>query len=130
MSIDALVLELRRRYSLLDAENMGVDRGRITEDDIVNLTGGCAGKRADAFDELARHLALAFHERRLPFEFCDAVMNDLHSVICFAGDMRPDFFWKVFLAFDGGEFHRRHDKSDDPVADFTEPAIAAIIADL
>lgn len=57
-------------------------------------------------------------------------MNDLHTVISMADDLRPDLFWQVFSAFDAGEFHRREDKSDDPVAEHTEPAIADIVRSL
>ena len=130
MNIDALVPELWQRYPFLDDENMRVKHGGITEADVAVWVGECDGKRGQVFDEFARYLAVAFHERRLPFAFCDAVMNDLHTVITNADEMRPDLFWKVFLAFDEGEFHRRDDKSDDPVAEHTEPAIAAIVADL
>ena len=130
MNIDALVPQLWRRYPFLDDENMRVKLGGITESHVARWAGKYNGNRGQVFDEFARYLAVAFHERRLPFAFCDAVMNDLHAVISNADDMRPDLFWKVYLAFDTGEFHRRADKADDPVADHTESAIAAIIADL
>lgn len=130
MNIDALVPQLWQRYPFLDDDKMRVRLGRITEVDVARWAGEYDGDRGQVFDAFARHLAVAFHERRLPFAFCDAVMNDLHTVISNADDMRPDLFWKVFLAFDAGEFHRRDDKSDDPVADHTQPAIAAIVADL
>lgn len=130
MDIDALVPQLWQRYPFLDDENTRVELEGITEVEVARWAGEYDGNRGQVFDEFARHLAVAFHERRLPFAFCDAVMNDLHTVITNANDKRPDLFWKVFLAFDAGEFHRREDKSDDPVADHTHPAIAAIIADL
>ena len=42
----------------------------------------------------------------------------------------PKLFWRVYEAFDAGELHRKPDKSDDPVSEFTDPEIADIVRDL
>jgi hypothetical protein len=130
MNIDALVPELWRRYPFLDDETLRVRLGGIVQSDVDEWASQFGGDRGKVYDAFARYLAVAFHERRLQFAFCDAVMNDLHGVITFADDIRPSLFWAVFLAFDAGEFHRLDDKSDDPMVDHTEPAIAAIVASL
>ena len=130
MNIDALVPELWRRYPFLDDESHRVRLDGISESDVDLWASGCGGDRGRVYDAFARYLAVAFHEQRLPFAFCDAVMNDLEGVIIRADDLRPDLFWQVFSAFDAGEFHRRKDKSDDPVAEHTEPAIAEIVRSL
>jgi len=79
------------------------------------------------YDQIALHLALGFHASELPFAFCDAVVNDLHVVITFANEDRPDLFWRVFLAFDGGEFHHHSNRDEDPVETYTRPMISRIV---
>jgi hypothetical protein len=130
MNIDALVPELWGRYPFLEDESRPVRLGRIREPDIELWAAEYGGDREPVYDAFARYLALAFHQRELPFAFCDAVLNDLHTVITMADDVRPDLFWRVYLAFDAGEYHRNADKSDNPVAEYTEPAIADIVRSL
>ncbi len=130
MNIDMLVPELWQRYPFLDDKSLRVRLGGIREADVSDWAAESGGERATVYDEFARYLAVAFHEGRLPFAFCDAIMNDLDAVITTADDMRPALFWQVYLAFDAGEYHRRDDKSDDPVAEHTDPATAAIVANL
>jgi hypothetical protein len=127
MNIDALVPELWRRYPFLDDESLPVRLGGIRETDVAAWAADCGGQRARVYDEIARYVAVAFHEGRLPFAFCDAVMNDLEAVLADADDTRPNLFLQVFFAFDAGEYHRRDDKLDDPVVELTAPAIAEIV---
>jgi hypothetical protein len=128
--MDILAAELQQRYASFIEERDGVRPGLITEADVDRWAAECGGDRGRVYDEVAHYLAVGYHERQLPFAFCDAVINDLHTVITNLDDMRPDLFWQVFTAFDEGEYHRRGDKSDDPVAEHTDPAIAAIVANL
>lgn len=130
MNIDALVPELWGRYPFLDDETLRVRLGGIREPDVELWAAENGGDRGLVYDAFARHLAVAFHQRRLPFAFCDAVLNDLETVITMADDVRSDLFWRVYLAFDAGEYHRSADKSDDPVAEHTEPTIADIVRSL
>ena len=102
--------------------------GRIRESDVDRWAESFGGDRGEVYNAFARYIATAFDQKTLPFEFCDAVMNDLEAVVSNADDERPDLFWSVYLAFDAGEYHRRADKSDDPVAEHTVPAIAAIVS--
>ena len=130
MNIDALVPELRQRYPFLDDGSLRVRHGGVREADVASWAAEWGGNRETVYDEFARYLAVAFHERRLSFAFCDAVMNDLEALISNADEMRPDLFYQVYQAFDIGEYHRLNDKSDDPVAEHTDPEIAAIVANL
>ena len=130
MDIDVLVPELRRRYPFLDDDSLRVRLGGIGEADVALWAAECGGDRLRVYDEFARYVAVGFHNRRLSFAFCDAVVNDLFAVMITADDLASDLFWAVFEAFDAGEFHRSDDRSDDPVAEHTEPAIAAIVANL
>ena len=127
MNFDALVAELWGRYPFLNHGSLPVRLGGIREPDVEQWASSFGGDRGQVYDAFARYLAVAFHHRKLPFAFCDAVMNDLEAVISNADDVRPDLFWSVYLAFDAGEYHRSNDKSDDPVAEHTEPAIAEIV---
>jgi hypothetical protein len=45
-------------------------------------------------------------------------------------DRWPDLLYEVYDAFDAGEYHRRPDRSDDPIAEFTNTSIATIVARL
>jgi hypothetical protein len=130
VDIDALVPDLWRRYPFLEDESLRVRLGGIKESDVAFWSSEYGGDRQTVYVAFARYLAIAFHERRLPFAFCDAVMNDLQTIIAMADEPHPDLFWQVYLAFDAGEYHRREDKSDDPVAEHTEPAIADIAKSL
>lgn len=86
----------------------------ICETDIARWTGGSAG-----------------HDG----EFCDEVVNDLYDYVISKQrgtplHPTPNLFWRVFAAFDAGEFHRQPDKSDGPIAEFTDPRIADIVRGL
>ncbi len=60
----------------------------------------------------------------------DAVANDLHSVITFADEGRPALFWKIFLAFDEGEYRHRNDEPEaDPVERYTRPMLTEILSE-
>lgn len=80
-------------------------------------------------DEFAVRLARKFDLGEFTFELCDAVANDLYG-ICLNKRLFefPPLFWEVFGAFDAGEFHRKSDRSDDPVGEHTIPMIKEILA--
>lgn len=58
-------------------------------------------------------------------------MNDLWSAVqegLGSGENQvPEPFFEIYEAFDAGEFHRKPDKTDDPVAEFTDPLLADIV---
>ena len=80
------------------------------------------------YDLIAVYLARGFHDSELSFEFCDAVVNDIHRVITFADESRPALFWDVYLAFDEGEYYHNDKRDEDPVEVYTRPMIARIVA--
>lgn len=66
---------------------------------------------------------------------CDGIMNDLWGSVLDSIAGRPENsvpvpypFYDVFEAFDAGEYHRKTDKSDNPVAEHTDPMIAELLA--
>ncbi|ALP62252.1 hypothetical protein AN416_06290 [Paraburkholderia caribensis] len=88
--------------------------------------------RRHAYDVMARHLALGFHEGRLSFWFCDAVAIAVvgfvyDDFVTQGEDSWPAFFNQVYLAFDAGEVSR---PGVDPIETFTRPMIAKIVRDL
>ncbi len=103
--------------------------------DIARWTEGVEAAETALYDSLAAELARGYSERRFSFDFCDVVVNQLYGVMI-SKQLRerppqwPKVFWRVFEAFDAGEFYRSADRSDNPVADFTDPEIAEIIRDL
>lgn len=96
---------------------------------------GSADDEEKLYDSIAAELARGYHERRYSFDFCDRVVNDLYGQMITKHLNEPPPPWpklfsRVYEAFDAGEFHRRPDKSDDPVAEFTDPEISNIVRDL
>ncbi len=102
---------------------------RLTEEIVRGWSASVGIPRSDLYHRIALFLAQGFHDSILSFEFCDAIVNDLHGIITFAGEDRPDLFWKVYLAFDEGEYYRVDGLEQDPVEAYTRPSIARIIAD-
>jgi hypothetical protein len=128
MAADVVVSELRKIYQ---AQAVRPDfRGsiRLTDGDIqrwADLLGTC---RPQVYDELAICLARGFHASELTFEFCDAVMNGIHDRIANADERRPELFWRVYVAFDEGEYHHDNNRQDDPIEAYTRPLIAQILS--
>jgi hypothetical protein len=79
--------------------------------DIELWTEIVGSTRRQAYDVMARHLAVEFHEGRLPFWFCDAVaiaaIGFVYDDFVSQGeDAWPALFNQVYLAFDAGEVSR------------------------
>jgi hypothetical protein len=101
---------------------------RLTPDDIVRWAG--AFDHWDFYNSAALEIAKGYHRGELNYTFCDSVMNDLWSGVQEGfgpgkNDV-PEPFFEIYEAFDAGEYHRKHDKTDDPVVEFTDPAIAKL----
>lgn len=83
------------------------------------------------YNSTALQIARMYNRGELTYEFCDNAMNDLWSAVLAAlspkSDQLPEPFFEIYEAFDAGEYHRRADRSDDPIADFTDPLIAALL---
>mgnify|MGYP001553734787 CR=1 FL=1 len=102
-------------------------RTHLTDDDIQRWSTLIGKPRSALYDQIAVYLARGFHCSELEFEFCDAVVNDIHAIITLANDVRPDLFWEVYLAFDEGEYHHSNKREEDPVEVYTRPLIARFI---
>ena len=121
----AFIEELQSRY---DQTGPG---WLLSAADIERWTKLVGSVRQDAYDVLARQLAVGFHEGRLPFWFCDSVVNAVAGFVyddCLPkGHDLPALFYKVYLAFDAGEVSR---PGVDPIETHTRPMIAKIVHDL
>ena len=102
----------------------------LTEAEIQRWSELLGKPRSMLYDEIAMYLARGFHTSRLTFAFCDAIVNDIHGVIVSTDEHRPDLFWKVFLAFDEGEYCHGNNREEDPQQIYTRPMIARIIHDV
>ncbi len=88
-----------------------------------------------ALDVIGAELARKYHQGVVNYEFGDSLANDLEGILISRheqlGDGEwPSLFWDVYEAFDAGEFQRPTDGNADPVALYTDPAIADIVANL
>lgn len=103
---------------------------RITFADILQWAG--AIDNWNFYNSVALEIAKSYHRGQLDYSFCDGIANDLWEGVKkgFGPGQNelPEPFYEIFLAFDAGEYHRKHDKSDDPVADHTDPWIAELAA--
>lgn len=86
------------------------------------------------YNAAAVEIARKYHHGELTYGFCDGVMNDLWSAVQ-AGfhtghNTVPEPFYEVYEAFDAGEYHRAKYGGDDPIANFTDPSIAELVARL
>lgn len=102
----------------------------------IRLTLGDINRWAGAFNQwnfynsTALEIAKGYHRGELSYTFCIGVMNDLWSGVQEgfgpSKNEMPEPFFEVYEAFDAGEYHRKPDRSDDPAAEFTDPAIAEL----
>lgn len=101
---------------------------RLTRADIMRWAGAC--NDWDFYNSAALEIAKGYHRGELSYTFCDGVMNDLWSGVQegFGSGKNevPEPFFEIYEAFDAGEYHRKHDKTDDPVVEFTNPVIAEL----
>jgi len=126
MHVVDILAELKTLYK----DQLGYPHPRVpglTEADVQRWSGLLGEPRAMLYDQIAMHLAHGFHASKMTFAFCDAVINDLHSVITLADENRPELFWAVFLAFDAGESYHENNRDEDPVEVYTRSLIAQII---
>ena len=100
----------------------------LTEQDVIRWSELTGLDRGTLYDQIALFLARGFHIGELPFDFCDGIVNDIHGVITFADECRPEIYWETYLAFDEGEYHHDNNREEDPVELYTKPQIARIVA--
>ncbi|MGR3624276.1 hypothetical protein [Pseudophaeobacter sp.] len=82
----------------------------------------------EALHEIALTVAQNYHDQSIKYDAADRIKNCLWPVFLAKTTDLPSPFWDVFEAFDAGEFHRKADKSDDPIKEYTDPMIAQILA--
>jgi hypothetical protein len=124
MTIDELLAELHVRYP--DGATWR-ERAILTNFDILKWTASAGMPKQDLYDQLAIELARGFHSSELSFEFCDAVINEIHSVIIFKNEQCPHFFWEIYLAFDSGEYYHEGYRGEHPAEAYTRPQIERIL---
>ena len=108
---------------------------RVSTEDIACWAGHLDKDVTEFLDRLGGEIAKSYECGDLSYEFCDLLVNDLFGLLVQRQFLDPQgswphLFYEVYEAFDAGEFHRKADYSDDPVAEFTNPAVANIVAKL
>jgi len=127
MSIDAVISDLKSIYKLT-LQGTNTLEERVSDINIENWTNNLSISRSDLYNKIALYLANEFHNHQLPFLFCDAVVTDIAGMIFGGREELPDLFWSVYLAFDAGEYPHGRNRDEDPIAVYTRPMIAHIIA--
>ncbi len=102
-------------------------RRRVTDLDMKSWTALTHATQDSICDQIGIYLALAFHRGELTFEFCDEVVNDIFGLITSSDAPWPELFYKIYLAFDDGEYYRNGRMDEDPVETYTRPQIAQIV---
>ena len=100
----------------------------ILEEDVIEWAGGLSNW--EFYNSTALQIARMYHRKELNYPFCDSVMNDLWRQVrdgLRSGQPVPEPFYEIYLAFDAGEYHRKADKSDNPITEFTDPWIAELV---
>ena len=121
------VIEELNRFRQNEAGKPYSSRTHVTDADIQRWSTLTGEPRSVLYDRIAIYLARGFYHSELDFEFCDAIVNDIHAIITAADDIRPDLFWDIYLAFDEGEYYHANNREEDPVDVYTRPLIAAVI---
>ncbi|GAA0614736.1 hypothetical protein GCM10009422_07170 [Brevundimonas kwangchunensis] len=101
-------------------------------------------------DLVALWIARGFDDDRLSFEVAGVLINEVYGAVVMTDHMRyrqlrsirhlnqppkrslpadgeEPFWWRVYLAFDAGEFHRLPD--EDPVEAHTRPLVRQLLGD-
>lgn len=104
----------------------------ISENDVFHWATQRGQTVSNFLDSFGFELASRFHRRQLSYAFCDEVVNELWVILMgwigrHLSAPWPVTFSEVYDAFDAGEYHRKEDRTDDPVGDFTKPMIAQIV---
>ena len=132
MAFAQVISDLRRIFRSR-LEGSGREGAGLAASDIDRWAGEIGATRNALYDCIGVYLARGFYAGELPFQFCDAVVNNLSGFIHTAHlrgeplEGAPPLFWSVFLAFDAGEYYHDNNRNEDPVAVYTRPLIARII---
>jgi hypothetical protein len=118
-------------------DDMLTSRRTLPEDDIVwpdakrleEWAGGLPDAEVALFDDLAANLAKRYAAGEISFEEGDDIANQLWVLMIRRGGGWSHLLAEVYGAFDDGEWSH-FGKSDDPVREFTDPAITEIVSRL
>jgi hypothetical protein len=107
----------------------------VSEEDLQRWHAYTPQRQTELFDALGAQVAREYHSQRLSFEFCDTLVNHLYGIMIFQQGSRdappwPKLFWRVYEAFDAGEWSLPSNPSFDPIATYTDPDIADIVREL
>jgi hypothetical protein len=127
VTFDDVIDELKSMYAPKLLER-GISMERLTAIHIKKWCEELSQSRSSLYDSIAYYLAYGFNNIDLSFSFCDAVVDDIHSIITCGDELRPKLFWQVFLAFDEGEHYHDNNRDEDPREAYTRPMIAEIIS--
>jgi hypothetical protein len=130
MSIELVLANLQKIYQTQVQTPSFSGSVQLTEDDVRRWSASIGTSRSALYDGIAVRLARGFKNSELSFEFCDAIVNGLYGIITSADEERPQLFWRVYLAFDEGEYYHGNDRREDPVEAYTRPMVAQILADV
>jgi hypothetical protein len=126
----AFIGELFERYAADFSDSEGWRDPPDSGDFDRWLSGVVCNEVTARFDALGLELARRYHSGEYSFSFCDWVINAAYGELLGRSSPHafsyPVLFDEIYQAFDDGEWDH-HGKSDDPVRDFTKPAIAAIL---
>jgi len=124
-----VISEIQRRYA------NDWDGQAPVQQNIDAWAGVSVEAESRLYDGLAAELARGYFEKRYSFEFCDAVMNQLYALMIDKQLQEPPppwpkLFWRVYEAFDAGEFVNPTIPAHDPIKTYTDPEIAQIVREL
>ncbi len=126
-SFHAVIEDLNRIYR--SDRHYDEPRHRLTEKDVGQWIALTGLTRDVLCDRIGIHLASAFHRGEVTFEFCDEIVNDIFGLVTGWDTRWPELFFKVYLAFDEGEYYHDGNTAEDPVEVYTKPQIAQIVRD-
>lgn len=126
VDITPVITELKRIYDEDRLRDRTVDH--LMDHDVQTWSSLLGISEPCLYNQIAMYLARGFQDLELTFQFCDAVINDLYSVLVFTDERPPNLFWKVFLAFDEGEFYHNKNRDEDPAEAYTRPRIAEMLS--
>ncbi|MXO58594.1 hypothetical protein GRI89_03435 [Altererythrobacter salegens] len=126
-----LLSALGCRYEQDFSEEAGWQNPPRQEDFESLMLNEPVAKWTSNFDELGAQLACGYHAGNYAFWFCDWIVNVAEGFIidlriAHDGFAHPELFQEVYQAFDDGEWDHGG-KSNDPIVDYTNPAIAKIV---
>lgn len=105
-------------------------RRRIAPEQVEEWAGDLANHQF--YNVIALMVAEKYAAGVLSYQVCDGIMNDLWWAWLESLESRgravPEPFYEIFSAYDAGEYHRKRDRSDNPVKEHTDPWIAEILS--